>query len=41
MAKIRSKLDLPTPFQLGKVGDAYASTLLWNDEAKDDIGQLM
>jgi len=41
LAKIRAKLKLTTPLQLGKARDAYASTLLRNGESKDDIGQMM
>ena len=41
LAKIRTKLKLTTPLQLGKARDAYGSTLLRNGESKDDIGQMM
>ena len=41
MAKIRTKLKLPTPLQSGKARDCYASTLKRNGESRDDIGQMM
>jgi integrase len=41
LAKIRSKLELSTPLQLGKARDCYASTLDRNGESRDDIGQMM
>jgi len=41
LAKIRTKLKLSTPLQLGKARDAYASTLRRNGESTDDISQMM
>ncbi|MEI6276590.1 MAG: hypothetical protein WCP08_11405, partial [Prolixibacteraceae bacterium] len=41
LAKIRTKLELPTPLQLGKARDCYASTLMRNGQSRDDIGQMM
>jgi integrase/recombinase XerD len=41
LAKIRTKLKLTTPLQLGKARDAYASTLMRNGQSRDDIGQMM
>src|SRR5665647_1294888 len=40
LAKIRTKLKLPTPLQLGKARDCYASTLMRNGQSHDDIGQM-
>jgi len=41
LAKIRNILKLPTPLQLGKTRDCYASTLMRNGQCCDDIGQMM
>ena len=41
LAKIRTKLKLTTPLQLGKARDCYASTLMRNGQSRDDIGQMM
>ncbi len=41
LAKIRTKLELPTPFQLGKARDCYASTLMRNGQSLNDIGKMM
>jgi PAS domain S-box-containing protein len=41
LAKIRSKLKLPTLLQLGKARDCYASTLMRNGQSRDDNGKMM
>jgi integrase len=41
LAKIRTKLELSTPLQLGKARDAYASTLRRNGESVDDISKML
>ncbi len=38
---IDKQLKLPTPLQLGKARDCYASTLDRNGESRNDIGQMI
>jgi len=41
LAKIRTKLNLNTPLQLGKARDCYATTLYRNGESVDDISHML
>ncbi len=41
LSKIRTKLNLKTPLQLGKARDCYATTLYRNGESVDDISHML
>ena len=41
LAKIRTKLELTTPLQLGKDRECYASTFMRIGQSRDDIEQMM